>query len=501
MRKHWAVYVCWLLAAACLYFFENNTGTRVILTATLLFPLISLLSTVGPSGKDRKKEKLRRRQTVSAFVRQETEEPGDMRLYQPGDPVRRIHWKLSARKGELLVREMTAEEEIADQQVQILSTSITDQGTVLRKMLIRILTAGILLSLLLLALIPAAQHGFQALCNRVFAASEAVNAYAYTYFPVQENQTIVPAVLLLIPAAMMTVLLTVILRSRLLILGDMVLLTFFQVYFGLPFPAWINIPLYSLLAVLLIKCYAAGRTRTFAILILAISALCIVFLPGVDAATEAASEKARDHLSMIVRQFTEIATETPEGETETRHVHTQSLETGEREASPDREYRLVTMEEEQISMPHWVNYLKIILLLLLSVAVVILPFVPFLVLNARRKRAEKAREAFLSADVSLAVRAIFQQVIAWLETTDNGEGNHLYRNWTDHLPDTMPEGYASRFAVCAADFEEAAYSTHVLPEEKREQAMNLLKETEQALWQKVDWKQRFRLKYWMCLCE
>ena len=107
----------------------------------------------------------------------------------------------------------------------------------------------------------------------------------------------------------------------------------------------------------------------------------------------------------------------------------------------------------------------------------------------------------MSTDVSLAVRAIFQQVIAWLETTDNGGGNRLYRNWADDLPDMMPEGYASRFAACAADFEEAAYSIHVLPEEKREQAMNLLKETEQALWQKADRKQRFRLKYWMCLCE
>ena len=102
MRKQWVVYVCWLLAAGCLYFFENNTGTRVILAASLLFPLIPLLSTTIPSGADRKQEKLRRRQTVGTFIRQETEESGDVRPYQPGDPVRRIHWKLSARKGDLL---------------------------------------------------------------------------------------------------------------------------------------------------------------------------------------------------------------------------------------------------------------------------------------------------------------------------------------------------------------------------------------------------------------
>ena len=499
MRKQRAVYTCWLLAAGCLYFFENNTGTRVILAATLLFPLIPLLNAAFFSGEGRKKEKTLCRQKVSTFLRQETEEPGDVRPYQPGDPVRRIHWKLYARKGDLLVREMTAEEENADRRVQVFSKA--DEGMRTKKPPMRGLAAGILLCLLLLVLIPEARHGFQALCNRVFAASEAVNAYAYTYFPVPDGQSVFFAVLLLIPTVLMTAAMTVILKSRILPLGIMVSLTFLQVYFGLSFPAWINIALYSLLAVLLIKRSSAGRAGTLAILILAVSVLCFVFLPGVDAATEAASEKVRDHLSMIVRQFTETAAETPEGETETRHVHTRSLETGEGEASPDREYRLVTVEEEQISMPHWVNYLKIILLLLLSVAVVILPFVPFLVLNARRQRAEKAREVFLSTDVSLAVRAIFQQVIAWLETTDNGGGNRLYRNWADDLPDMMPEGYTSRFAACAADFEEAAYSIHVLPEEKREQAKNLLKETEQALWQKADRKQRFRLKYWMCLCE
>ena len=499
MRKQWVVYVCWLLAAGCLYFFENNTGTRVILTATLLFPLISLLSTTFFSREDREKGKSRCLQTVSTFIRQEAEESGDVRLYQPGDPVRRIHWKLSARKGDLLVREMITEDENADHQVRILSTA--RQGTTSKKTLIWFLAAGILLCLLLLALIPEARQGFQVLCNRIFSASEAVNAYAYTYFPVQDNQSAVFAVLLLIPAALMTVLLTVILRNRFLNLGVMAALTLFQTYFGLPFPAWINIPLYSLLAVLLIKCSSAGKAGTLVILILAVSVLCFVFLPGVDSATEAASEKARDHLSAIARQLAGTAAESPEGETETRHVHTQSLETGDREASPDREYRLVSVEEEQISMPHWINYLKIVLLLLLSVAVVILPFAPFLVLNARRKREDATRKVFLTAEVNLAVHAIFQQVITWLETTNNGGGNCLYRHWADHLTDTMPEGYASRFAACAADFEEAVYSTHVLPEEKREQAMNLLKETEQALWRKADWKQRLCLKYWMCLYE
>ena len=147
------------------------------------------------------------------------------------------------------------------------------------------------------------------------------------------------------------------------------------------------------------------------------------------------------------------------------------------------------------------NWLKIILLLLLTVALVSLPFAPFLVLNARRRKAAEARKAFLGDNVNEAVGAIFQQVVAWLEATGYGAGNRLYRDWAGTLPDSMEAGYPDRFSACAADFEEAVYSSHSLPEEKRERALALLKETEDALWRTAGRKQRFRLKYWMCLCE
>ena len=65
----------------------------------------------------------------------------------------------------------------------------------------------------------------------------------------------------------------------------------------------------------------------------------------------------------------------------------------------------------------------------------------------------------------------------------------------------FPEDYQDRFARCAADYEEAVYSGHTVPEEKRQNALELLKETENDLWKASDWKQRLYLKYWMCLVE
>jgi hypothetical protein len=278
--------------------------------------------------------------------------------------------------------------------------------------------------------------------------------------------------------------------------------TILQVYFGLSFPVWVNIALYGLLALVMMKQHPSRRVlMTYAALVLAVFLLVTLLYPGVDAPTETASEMARDRLSQMAQRIAGAVSEMPVGEMETRHVHTQSLETGGRQALTEREFRLVTVEEEQISMPYWVNYLKMILLLLLAVALVVVPFAPFLLLNARRKKAQEARKIFESENISEAVCAIFHQIISWLDAADHGAGNLLFRDWSDKLSSLLSEGYAVRFSECVEMFEEAAYSSHTLPCERRQQALKLLKETEAALWTKADWKQRIRLKYWLCLCE
>ena len=501
MKKRWFGYAAWLALALALYFFENNTGTRIVLLCSLLLPLIPGLFSALFLPEEKGKAQSPKMLTVSAFLSREAEEMGDVRLYRPGDPVRRIHWKLSAKKDELLIRETAQERETAEEKTALLA-AVENRGKAPTRRAGWLLAAGVLACLALLLLIPSANRGAQALCNRVFAASEAVNAYAYDYFPVPANQSVALAAALMLTALCLLAALTALLRSRPLTLSVMAFLTLFQIYFGLSFPGWVNLPLYGLLALAMMRFPLRGKAlRAFGAAAGIVLLLVTLLLPGVDAATEAASEDIRDRLSQMAQQMTNAFSEAPSGETETRHVHTQSLETGENEARTGREYRLVTVEEEQISMPQWVNYLKVFLLLLLSVALVSLPFAPFVLLNARKKKAQAARRVFVSENVGEAVCAIFGQVIKWLDETGCGTGNRLYREVARHLPDSLPEGYAARFARCAEDFEEAAYSAHAIAEEKRQRALALLKETENALWKTADFKQKIRLKYWMCLCE
>ena len=494
-------YAVWLLLAVCLYFFENNTGTRVVLLCSLFFPFIPPLRQALFAPDESGTEEAPAVQTVKAFIRRETEEPADIRLYMPGDPVRRIHWKLSAKKDELLVRDTAAGQEIAEED-RTIAVPEKERGGKTGGFSAAVLLAGIMICALLLLLIPEARQGAQKLCNRLFAASEAVNNYAYHYFSVPDNQNVFPAALLLLSIAALLTALTAVLRSCFPAMGIMIAVTGFQVYFGLSFSPWINIPLYGVLALRMLKRPVNRRcVMACGALVLSVSVLVTLLLPGVDAATEQASETARDYLAETVGQITGTVPEEPGGEPETRRIHTRSMESGDQAAETEQEFRLVTVEEEQISMPHWVNWMRVILLLLLAVALVTVPFVPFLLLNARKKRVREIRKAFDSENVNEAIRAAFQQIVLWLETTGYGAGNLLYRDWKHQLPGDLPEGYAERFARCAADYEEAVYSDHAMPEQKRQDVLGLLKETETALWKTADRRQRFRLRYWMCLYE
>jgi len=492
MKKRVIGFAAWLLLAGLLYFFENNTGSRIVLACSWLLPFIPVIrhSLFEKDAVSREMQSIT--QNVRSFAGLEEDDPGDVRAYLPGDAVNRIHWKLTAKRDELLVREQAREKtaEEAETKAILEADQAAQSRATKRFFLIGLLI--FLLSLSLLFMIPSANRGMQALLNRLFDASEKANAYAYERFDVPGDQPAAFAVVLLTVMGLSLLGMALLSGSRLLALGLMAGSVLFQVYFGLSLPAWINVLLFVLFGLWMLKrpwdkcailCLLAG---------VAAAAIAVLLLwPGVDAATEAASEAVRDRLSQAAQSLTGAVQELPAGENETRHVHTQSLTAGDREAQPDREYQLVTVEEEQISMPQWVSYLRIILLLLLTAALVILPFLPFVLLNKRRKKALDARKMFESENVSEAVFAIFQHIAAWLEATGHGEGNAPYAAWNANLtPD-----YAARFAACEKLFEEAAYSTHEMKEEDRQQALALLSETEQVLQRQADWKQRLRLKY------
>lgn len=498
MKKRWIGYAVWLLLAACLYFFENNTGTRIVLCGSLLLPLFPAVRRMLFSA-DQTEQPARRPVTVKTFSYPEEEESGGVRAYRAGDPINRMHWKLSAKRHEWLIRETARESRPEEAKTEDSGWQNGESAGRIRNKGRLFCWAAALFLLLCLLLIPAANRGAQALCNRVFDASERVNAYVYDRFPVPAEQPVALAALLTAALAALWLGAALLSRRRLPAWGFIAGCTAFQIYFGLSLPDWAQVALAAAFGLRMAgRPWKRRETRTFLAVLLAVTVLIALIWPGVDAATEAASERARDALSRSVGQAAEERRETPAGETETRHTHPLSLIEGDGEARAEKKYRLETAEEQQISMPAWIDYLKIALLLLAAAALVILPFLPFLWLNARRKKALAARGVFAAENAGEAICAIFRQVIAWLDAMGCGAGNLLYREWASRLPEIQP-GYAQRFSQCAALFEEAAYSDHAMGEEQRRQALALLDETERAMLARADWKQKLRLKYGECL--
>ena len=77
MAKRRAGWLIWLLAVGCLYFFENNAGTRAVLTASLVVPAISILCALWTAQ--------RAAITVEAPARLEAGETGRLHVRMRGD--------------------------------------------------------------------------------------------------------------------------------------------------------------------------------------------------------------------------------------------------------------------------------------------------------------------------------------------------------------------------------------------------------------------------------
>ena len=495
--KRRIAYAAWLVLALCLYFFENNTGSRmVLLSSFVLFVLPVTRQILFAPDVYHPRQYADQKHAAKAHTT-EPEENGQVRHYQPGDPVSRIHWKLSAKRQTLLVRENSSTLVTEETKESHLETEQEGEAERRRKKVLWISGAVFFLSLLLLLLIPQAFQGMLTLLNRLFDASEAVNSYVYEHYIVSAEASVTLAGILIVTALVSVMGIILITGSRGLLTAAVAVCVLIQVYFGLSFPAWGNV---LLLAVFLLGMMKRPWTRQnlYRILGWTTGIALTVFLlwPGIDSMTETASESVRDALSRWVTQADGWQNETSSEEIETRHAHTLSLTEGDQNARREKAYRLIPMEEEQISKPYWVNYLRIGLLLLLTVAAVIVPFAPFMLMEAARRKSLTKREVYQSQDTGEAVRCIFQDVIVWLECTGLGSGNQAYHEWKAKLLDRgMPETYTEQFADCAGLFEKAVYSHHPLTEKDRQDVLRLLSETETICRQRADWKQRLRLRY------
>ena len=354
----------------------------------------------------------------------------------------------------------------------------------------------------LLFFLPAARESLKCLLNYLFSASESVNTYVYDHFSVTADASPTLALLLLGGLMAVLLLLSFLRRSRLIPFLFALLLAFAEIWLGLTPPPLLNALLFALLMLLALRVRDL-RNAGAVLLASATVFLCVsAAFPGVNAALEERSELARDRLDVLEQRVTgTYAQENSAAQSarEENRLHEGADAGIKDDTRNDRGYQHLYEQEQQISRPQRVRYLKIILLTLGILALLTLPFVPFLFFNAKRKQSLARRAAFASPDCAEAIRAMFLHLTAYLDACGMGAGNRSFSRWPELLSGHMPADYVRQYRRAAAIFSEAAYSTHPMTEEQRTDMEKILDETEHILYDEAGWKQKLRLKYVECL--
>ena len=348
-------------------------------------------------------------------------------------------------------------------------------------------------SFLLLLILPQARNGLKLLADRLFSASEAVNPYIYERFEVPEGQSAGLALLLLGLIGLCLLLMALLRRDPLYILACAVFLSIGQIYFGLSFPAWLNGLLYALFGCLLIPGLRWKKILIFLVTLACVSGIICIYNAGVDPSIEGMSETVRDRLSGVVMISAGMNGDASSELTGTRHVNSRSLRSGNDAAETDREFRLVTVEEVQISRPDPLAVLSEVFPILAGI--VLLALLIFLAVRflKRRKQIRALRKAFLSENICEAVFSMFRYVLFYLRRGGFEEKNRLLRNRKDGMRDVLPVSYTDLYEKGVSIFEEALYSGHELGPEHRALVKDLLDETRRLVFERIDRKSRFRL--------
>ena len=335
---------------------------------------------------------------------------------------------------------------------------------------------------------PTARNGFLALLNRIFEMSEAVNRYRYDRFAVS-GEGMNWALLLCIFTLLLLTVRAMSCRGLALCLFAGLCLT--EAYLGLSLPPAVHILLLFALA----RPFIEGGLCRALLLAGAAALIAVLFLGGTNPGTEALSERVRDRIS--ARVGTAGAGREEGASLPVHEMVPVSLEAGEGGAS-GQGYEHILQQEKEISRPEWTYFVRTLALLLLTAALLSVPFLPFLFLNRQAKRAKELRQLFEDGDAGTACAAMFRHACLYLECCGLGGGNRLYRSWWQAWDGRLPGAYIARFRECEGWFEQAAYGKDC-GEWMRSEMRAFLAETEHLCYDEATLKKRFRLKYVECL--
>ena len=464
-----------------------------------------------------------------------------IREYVPGDPIRQIHWKLSQKTGQLLVRELGLPIEDnagpLPEDARGLTCEIERGPTDCWPALLwRMGLAAALYTALwgavcgmagvdgfeALTLLPGAalaaalpalsdpkrrrrlwmaalaltavlcllrwqtvSDGAKLLLNRLFAASEARQAYAYDRFvvsaPEGDRAACIGAALLALGLPSGCVCGCGSRRER----QGLALIPFLALAAG---AAYLGVAPGAGWCVLLAACLAAAfldisHWEWGAMALGALAAVCAVVLlafPGEDPKLSAWEDGMRDTLAFHTAIQAPQQEEGPDPQ-ETQAPENQTLYESE-DAQVDFEGGLLT----------WARPLSALLILLLLTAVL---FGPSIASDQLKKRRAGNRQGLDDPDNSAAIRAAFLYALRWLRLGGVALDNVPFSRYAPQVGEMISPALQARFEEVLPLWQEAAYSTHAMDSAQRDAMLDFAEEVRQAVWAQLGKRERFRARY------
>ena len=344
--------------------------------------------------------------------------------------------------------------------------------------------------------------GFPILFNRLFAVSEACQAYKYNMFPVSTSvdfHEIYMLTAFLILSAICMILCAFAAKNRWIFGLLAVAFIFVQIYFGVfPSAGW-NVIL-CLSVMLIAACKGRSIISRGIILLVIYGAIFLVVqltFQGPDSALSELSEQIRD-------QFDEQLENPAMG----AMAQLEHLQSDEEENLPlnsaevsDEPYRQAKADEFSVNRSEKFQGADIgetnpaippVVYLIIIIAVLILSAAIRLVL--RFKETQKRRESFMLLDYAAAINNIFLYSIDWLKVYGLNEDNIFFSSYFDSVSDLISPEYSVMYIKAVKLWQEAVYSSHAMTAEQREGMLGFLEATKVIILENSNFINRLKIK-------
>lgn len=362
-----------------------------------------------------------------------------------------------------------------------------------KKAVISIAVTGLIVTAaLILARLQSFTDGVGLLLNRLFAASEARQAYTYTKFAVSANAGTAEIRYALVPLGILSgVLCGMAVMFRPLHALIFVSYTLFSAWLGIsPSLIWSVL----LIPALVLPFFDIGKNGSgtalapVLCLVLAAAVICsavIILFPGESDAISAFDENARDYLAMQTMAFTDK-----------EEYETVKNARNASDATKKFYRRDETSADTGDGDIEWIRPLSIVLVILLML---LLLFLPAIFSDRLKKRREINRAGLDDPDCRESIRAMFLYSIRWLRLGGLSDLNRPYSAYADEIGEIFSQELRTSFETVLPLWQEAAYSGHEMDQSQKDQMKKFMDCAHRTVWDGLGKKQRLLANYYYAL--